>query len=65
MALQHDLINMPGYGNAEKQLRKAGMWLLTPEEKLQQAIDDVVGAVEIANDFAQSLEYQWNKMEAK
>ena len=30
----HELINQPGYGKAEKALRKAGMWRLTPVEML-------------------------------
>jgi hypothetical protein len=59
------LINLPGAGNAEKELRKAGLWRLTPEERLECAISDLVGAVDIAQDFAKDLEYQWNKMEDK
>ncbi len=31
-----DLINLPGAGNAEKQLRKMGKWVLTPLEILWQ-----------------------------
>jgi hypothetical protein len=65
MANPHDLINLPGAGNAEKALRKAGLWLLTPEEKLSRAIDDLIGSIEATKDFADTLEYQWRKMEAK
>ena len=35
-----DLIDLPGYGNAEKQLRKMGKWQLTPLEILWQISED-------------------------
>ena len=54
----HELINQPGYGKAEKALRKAGKWRLTPVDMLNQIpqeecsdhaneiIDDVIDAME-------------------
>ena len=35
-----DLINIPGAGNAEKQLRKMGKWQLTPLEILWNISED-------------------------
>ncbi len=32
------LMDLPGYGAAEKWLRKAGKWRLTPEECLHMAL---------------------------
>ncbi len=39
-----ELIDLPGYGAAERQLRKDGRWLLTPEEKMDMAIDAIRAA---------------------
>ena len=36
----HELINIPGYGNAEKELRKAGLWRLGALEILWSIPDD-------------------------
>ena len=47
----HDLINQPGYGKAEKALRAAGKWRVTPEEKLRDAlsrISELVDDIECA-----------------
>jgi hypothetical protein len=32
-----DLINLPGYGNAQKELRKAGLWRDDAEEHVSKA----------------------------
>jgi GTP-binding protein EngB required for normal cell division len=45
----HDLINLPGYGNAEKQLRKAGMWDDDLTTMLQNYLQDALSAIEIAH----------------
>ena len=39
----HDLINLPGYGNAEKELRKAGLWreLMTDSERIDWLAENV------------------------
>ena len=45
-----DLINLPGAGNAEKQLRKMGKWQLTPQEKLAKALDSLNSSIDDAAD---------------
>ena len=45
-----DLINLPGAGNAEKQLRKMGKWQLTPLEKLAKAMDSLNSSIDDAAD---------------
>lgn len=37
----HELINLRGYGNAEKELRKAGKWKFEPQERYAKIIDDL------------------------
>lgn len=49
MTNPHELINLRGYGSAEKALRKAGLWKLTPQEKANRAIEDVEYALEQAS----------------
>lgn len=44
------LMDLPGYGAAEKWLRKAGKWRLTPEEKLEQAMYRIAAAISDASD---------------
>ena len=41
-----DLINLPGAGNAEKALRKAGLWLKDPNEIVAGIIEDMRYALE-------------------
>lgn len=61
----HALANQPGYGNAEKALRKAGLWKLDPMERLEQSLNDASGAMIIAKDFLEQAEYDYRKaMEA-
>jgi len=36
----HELANIPGYGNAEKELRKAGLWRIGALEILWSIPDD-------------------------
>ena len=45
-----DLINLPGAGNAEKQLRKMGKWQLTPQEILSKALDNLNSSIDDAAD---------------
>ena len=45
-----DLIDLPGYGNAEKQLRKMGKWQLTPQENLSKALDNLNSSIDDAAD---------------
>lgn len=42
------LIDLPGYGSAEKQLRKMGKWKLTPEEQFEANVSKVMGSIEDA-----------------
>lgn len=53
----HKLIDLPGYGNAEKQMRKAGLWRLNPIEEIENAIGDL----EVALDMAQNAQYEIEK----
>jgi hypothetical protein len=45
----HDLINIPGAGNAEKQLRKAGMWDDDLTTMLQNYLQDALSSIESAH----------------
>ena len=53
----HELINQPGYGKAEKALRKAGKWRLTPEEKLQAALARISDIADDIDDASTDMEY--------
>jgi hypothetical protein len=53
----HDLINMPGYGNAEKQLRKAGLWRKTKEEKLEELIGRIDHCADTIKQEAEDIGY--------
>lgn len=54
----HNLINLPGYGNAEKALRKAGMWRKSALEILYSIPDGDCSprAVDRIGDAIESLE---------
>jgi hypothetical protein len=54
----HDLINQTGYGKAEKVLRKAGKWRLTPADMLNQIPEEECSdtANEIIDDVIEALE---------
>ena len=59
----HDLINLPGAGNAEKALRKAGMWRLTPMEMIEKATDNLRGYVDDIQSAADDCEYAMRDLE--
>ena len=66
----HRLINLPGYGNAQKELRKAGLWQLTPEEQaakifgnLARSIDDAKSAIDDADNELSELERAMEALE--
>ena len=40
------LIDLPGYGSAEKQLRKEGRWRLTPQEIAFNKLNDALSAIQ-------------------
>lgn len=42
MVTPQQLMDLPSAGMAEKALRKAGLWQLTPQEKIENALDDVL-----------------------
>lgn len=44
------LMDLPSAGMAEKQLRKAGLWQLTPQEKLDDALSKLYSCIEEAGD---------------
>jgi len=46
------LIDLPGYGRAEKQLRKEGRWELTADEKRSVTISKAMQSLEDALDDA-------------
>lgn len=50
----HALANQPGYGKADAALKKAGMWLLTPDEerkaKLEKSMSDLRSSLEKIKD---------------
>ncbi len=64
MINHHHLINLPGYGSAEKELRKAGLWLLTPNEKIEKLMRRLSDAVEDVNDAATDCEYAMKDLES-
>ena len=59
----HDLINLPGAGNAEKALRNAGMWRLTALELLWTIPEDE--CTNRTNDTLWIMESELMAMEAK
>lgn len=40
------LIDMPGYGDAEKQLRKEGRWRLTAQEIAFNKLNDALSSIQ-------------------
>jgi hypothetical protein len=58
----HELINLPGYGNAEKKLRKHGKWRLDPIEKIENAIGDLEVAIDMVQTAQLVIEKEWSKL---
>ena len=58
----HELANMPGYGKAQSELRKAGLWKEYPMERLERSLDELSGAIIVAQDFMQQAEYDYRKV---
>lgn len=52
MLTPQQLIDMPGYGNAEKYLRKTGKWRLTPHEHVIKLLKDFLRYTETSIDSA-------------
>jgi hypothetical protein len=53
----HDLINLPGYGNAEKALRKAGMWRKTKQERLEWLLGRINHCADTIKQEAEDIGY--------
>jgi hypothetical protein len=58
----HELINLPGYGNAEKQLRKHGKWRLDPIDEIENAIGDLEVAIDMAQNAKYEIEKKWRML---
>ena len=54
-------MDLPHYGQAEKELRKAGMWKLNKRERVEVALMDLDRATDMVQD---SLDDIQNAMEA-
>lgn len=57
-----DLMNLPHAGMAEKQLRKAGMWRLTPVEKIEKEMDALAVSLDDAQEAMHSIEHEMEKL---
>lgn len=53
----HALANAPGYGKAEAALKKAGKWELTPQEKMQKMMEQIICAISDAQNAINDAEY--------
>lgn len=64
----HDLINMRGYGSAQKELRKAGLWN-DPQERIEKLIGMIDGFADDIRDAVVDINCTTSKlidaMEAK
>lgn len=58
-----ELIDLPGYGSAEKELRRTGQWVLPPEEKLEVLIGDLEMALDDAKAAQDNIEDVWREMQ--
>jgi len=56
-----ELMDLPGYGSAEKQMRKDGRWRLSPTEIIEKALDDAFHDIEQAAHYIESAEYAITK----
>ena len=57
-----DLMDMPYAGMAEKQLRKSGMWLLTPLEKIEKEMDALALSLDDAQEAMHSIEHEMENL---
>lgn len=56
------LMDLPSAGMAEKQLRKAGLWRLTPQEKLAKALDNLSYSIDKAAGAIDDAQYDMTKV---
>lgn len=57
-----DLMNLPYAGMAEKKLRKAGMWMLTPMEKIEKKMDALAVSLDDAQEAMHSIEHEMENL---
>ena len=55
------LMDLPSAGMAEKALRKAGLWQLTPQEKLAKALDTLSYSIDEAADAIDDAQHDMTK----
>lgn len=58
-----ELMDLPYAGMAEKKLRHAGLWQLTPHEKIENALGDLETALDKAQEAAENIEDEWRLIE--
>ena len=57
-----ELIDLPGYGSAKKQLRKQGNWQPDSRDKLEDFIGDLEYALDDAKRAQENIEDVWRDM---
>jgi hypothetical protein len=57
MMTNQELMDLPGAGAAERQLRKDGRWVLTPYEKMEGYVYDLEIAIDMAQDAHYKIEH--------
>lgn len=58
-----ELMDLPYAGMAEKKLRHAKLWQLTPHEKIEYALGDLEDALDKAQEAAENIEDEWRLIE--
>lgn len=61
MLTPQQLMDMPGAGDAQKQLRKEGRWKLTRDERISASLDSLMNAVDDAHDAVYEFDKEFNK----
>jgi len=56
------LMDLSGYGSAEKQLRKDGRWKLTPQEKIEKMLDLLSSKIDEVEDAISDAQYELSKL---
>jgi hypothetical protein len=58
-----ELIDMPGYGKAEKHLRMIGEWVISPKEKLEALIGKLETSLDDAQLAMSNIEDVWRELD--
>lgn len=58
-----ELIDLPGYGKAEKYLRRTGKWKIDPKEKIEGLIGDLETALDDARSAQCNIEDVWRELD--